>query len=140
GYGAKLRAAGVEWSRGAEEMAIHGTCFFRHQGQFRAVSEVVLPALVSLRGAERRLRVWSAGCATGEEPYSLAIALHRLHLGPAWDIRVFATDLSTKALKAAEKAIFDTHRLRSLPPGYLELYFETAAGKFRLRDEIRSLV
>lgn len=129
-----------EWARLGEEVAVHETSFFRHAGQFRALAGTILPELVRARHAEKRLVVWSAACATGEEAYSLAILLHRLGLGPGWRVRVHATDLSTRALAHAHAALYDPFRLRGLPPGYLDAYFRPVGTRFQVRPEVASLV
>lgn len=129
-----------EWARLGEEVAVHETSFFRHAGQFRALEGTILPELVKARHAEKRLVVWSAACATGEEAYSLAILIHRLGLGPGWRVKVHATDLSTRALARALEALYDPFRLRGLPRGYLDAYFTPVGARYRVRPEIASLV
>ena len=129
-----------EWARLGEEVAVHETSFFRHAGQFRALEGTILPELVKARHAEKRLVVWSAACATGEEAYSLAILIHRLGLGPGWRVKVHATDLSTRALARALEALYDPFRLRGLPRGYLDAYFTPVGARYRVRPEIARLV
>ncbi|MBL8114127.1 MAG: hypothetical protein JNK60_14700, partial [Acidobacteria bacterium] len=129
-----------EWTKLSEEIAVHETSFYRHAGQFRALEGTVLPELVRARRDEKRLIVWSAACSTGEEPYSLAIAVHRLNLGAEWRVRIVATDLSTRALALAQSRLFDPFRLRNLPPGYLEHYFDKVGTRYRVRESIASLV
>ncbi|HLF27129.1 MAG TPA: CheR family methyltransferase [Anaerolineae bacterium] len=135
-----LRREETEWMRLAEEVTVHETSFFRHAGQFRILSDVILPERVRRRAAERKLRVWSAACATGEEPYSLAIAIDRLGLPADWQIEILATDLSTRALETAEEGVYDRRRLRALTPDRLRYYFEPQGERFRLREKIRSRV
>jgi chemotaxis protein methyltransferase CheR len=139
-YLQRLRTDEAEWLHLAEVTAIHETAFFRHAGQFRVMAETILPELIRSRAAERRLRLWSAACSTGEEPYSLAIAIHQLNLPADWEVRIVATDLSTRALAIARNAVFTEQRLRSFSPELRTRYFEPHGARFRLRDEVRSLV
>jgi len=84
-------------------LTIGETHFFRNQPQFEALRTLVLPNIIKTRRAEKRLRVWSAGCATGEEPYSLAIMIERLLPDIAeWDVRIFATDINRDSLESLE--------------------------------------
>ena len=135
-----LRQDAGEWSRLAEQLTIHETSFYRHSGQFRALSSIILPELIRLRAAKRALRLWSAACSTGEEAYSLAIAILQQNLSPDWKIEILATDLSSRALQLAERAVFDERHLRNLPTDWVMHYFEPYNGQYRLRDEVRSLV
>lgn len=135
-----LREDETEWLRLAEAAAIHETSFFRHAGQFRVLSEIVMPELVRSRAQGRQLRLWSAACATGEEPYSLAIAVHQLNLGTDWQIRIVATDLSSRALAIAEEGVFPSRRLRPVAPDVRARCFEPHGEGLRVRDELRSLV
>ena len=94
---------GPEWAALEAEITIGETFFFRYAEQFAALRATILPALIAARAAERTLRVWSAGCSTGAEPYSIAILLHEL-LGtalPDWRISILGTDISTAALETA---------------------------------------
>jgi Methylase of chemotaxis methyl-accepting proteins len=88
----------------AEEIALGETSFFREPEQFRALWHLVLPELMEKRAGTKRLRLWSAGCSTGEEPYSLAMILEDL-LGeaPDWRIEILAVDLRSKALLHASQ-------------------------------------
>ena len=109
-------AAEVEWAALEAEITIGETFFFRYAEQFAALSDVILPTLLRARAGSRRLRIWSAGCASGAEPYSVAILLHRL-LGAAigdWSISILGTDISATALAAARRAEFGNWTLRSL--------------------------
>lgn len=134
-----LRQQFSEWNRLVEEVTVHETSFFRHAGQFRALSNVILPELIRRNARERKLRLWSAACATGEEPYSLAIALHQ-KLPADWQIEILATDLSLQALRVAEDATYEQRRLANIPSDLQSRYFEQIEKQFRLRPEIRSLV
>ena len=87
-------------------MTIHETSFFRNHEHYRALREIVLPDLAHRRGRARRLRIWSAGCATGEEAYSLAITCLEQPELAGWDIHLEASDLSEKALAVARRGVY----------------------------------
>lgn len=108
----------------AEEIALGETSFFREPEQFRALWKMVLPALIEKRSHERKLKLWSAGCSTGEEPFSLGMILEDL-LGEAndWKIEIFAVDLRSKALLQASQGKYHPLQLRNLDPLLRERFF-----------------
>lgn len=108
----------------AEEIALGETCFFREPEQFRSLKSFVLPELVERRQPERKLRLWSAGCSSGEEPFSLAILLDEiLPDQEGWRIEVFAVDLRSRALLEASQGRYQTTQLRNLNQNLRERYF-----------------
>ncbi|MFC7736839.1 CheR family methyltransferase [Roseomonas sp. GCM10028921] len=119
GYAALLDQPGegeAEWARLEAAVTIGETFFFRDAGQFAALRDTILPGLIARRAGSRRLRIWSAGCSTGAEPYSVAILLRRL-LGaevPGWRISILGTDISEAALAAAREARFGAWALRGM--------------------------
>jgi chemotaxis protein methyltransferase CheR len=89
----------------------------------------------------RSLRVWSAGCATGEEPYSIAIAMaETLEFTEAWELNVLATDISRPALQQAERATYSPRQLAGLAPSRLENHFTRVADHYVVKPRIRNLV
>jgi chemotaxis protein methyltransferase CheR len=125
------------------EVTIQETHFFRNPPQFRALRTHVLPQLLR-RAAEdgsRRLRIWSAGCSTGEEPYSVAMLLRELlPVADGWDVRVLATDVSTRALAAARAARYGARALLAAPPDDVARWFDRERDDYVVRPEVRSLV
>ena len=137
------RAGTPELQSLIDEVTIQETHFFRNPPQVRALREHVLPELV--RAAEtrgRRLRVWSAGCSTGEEPYTIAMMIRELLPSTAgWDIKVIATDISESALTAARQATYGARALQLASPEQLARFFvPTADGRHQVRPEVRELV
>jgi two-component system CheB/CheR fusion protein len=119
------------------------TGFFRDPEAFDYLRNFVLPDLIE-RGREqvRVLRFWSAGCATGEEPYSLAILLADL-LGnelPEWTVKIFATDLDESAVNFARRGLYPANVLKNLPDEYRERYFEPFDHGFRIAKSLRQMV
>src|SRR5207237_78412 len=84
-----------------ETVAVHETSFFRNHEHYRALRDIVLPDLARRNAGTKRLRIWSAGCSTGEEAYSLAIACAEQPELAGWDIHIEATDLSERVLGLA---------------------------------------
>jgi chemotaxis protein methyltransferase CheR len=127
-----------------DNLTINLTYFFRDQSVFEALRKEVLAPLIRERDhpGRRQLRLWSAGCATGEEPYSLAILLHQL-LGaslPHWDITLLATDLDEKALAKARAGVYDAFSFREVSAQELSPYFTIQNGRYHLVPEVKSLV
>ena len=120
------------------------TSFFREKHHFEYLREQLLaPRAADPRGA-RRLRFWSAGCSTGEEPYSLAMTLHEaLPDLRRWDIRVLATDLDTDVLGKGARGVYEEERVKDLSPQRLERFFRRAGGPasgYGVTRELRELI
>jgi chemotaxis protein methyltransferase CheR len=99
------------------EVTIGETYFFRHREHFEALRDLVLPDLFARNRSNRRLRIWSAGCADGPEPYSLSILLKRdlAHELAGWDVSILGTDINRRCLAQAREAKFEAWALRSTP-------------------------
>ena len=133
-----------ELRRLAAHLTIGETHFFRDVAAFDVLEGHVLPSLLATRRAEGipRLRLWSAACATGEEPYSLAILLDRiLGGGPDWSVTILATDINTEALEAAQRGIYRDWSFRGTPGWVRERYFRRLRDQaFELDPRIRGMV
>jgi chemotaxis protein methyltransferase CheR len=119
------------------------TAFFREQHHFRFLAEQLFPALGRNNADSRRIRIWSAGCSSGEEPYSIAmVALETLGHLRGWDIRILATDIDTGMLRHARRGIYDGDRLERLDGARLLRWFEPtlAAHQYRACEQLRSLI
>ena len=126
-----------------ENLLIHVTRFFRDKPVFTYFERRLLPSwLNNLVRRERRLvRVWSVGCASGEEPFTLAMILHQPTRERGLHPLILATDISPRILARAREALFRKSELRSVPRPYRELYFsEVKSGLFRLSSELRRYV
>jgi chemotaxis protein methyltransferase CheR len=125
-----------------EAMLTSETLFFRDHVPFETLRKTVLPELIQKRRAERRLNIWSAACATGQEPYSVAIILkeHFGHLKD-WDISILATDVSRDVLQRAREGVYDQVEInRGLPATLLLKYFEQHGMTWRLSEGVRNMV
>ncbi len=121
------------------------TQFFREPKHFEFLAQRVLPAWLAEGEAgrrPRRLRVWSAACSSGEEPYSIAMML--LTALPGWDVEVLATDLSTKILARAQAGLWAIERAQQIPRSYLEAYmlrgYGAQTGVMKATDELRAVI
>jgi chemotaxis protein methyltransferase CheR len=141
-YLAQLTLHGTEEVRAlAKRLTVGETYFFRYMDHFRAFAEVVLPERVRLREGRRQLRILSAGCASGEEAYSLAI-LVREHLPgfDAWDVRIDGIDVNPSAVERAAAARYSAWSLRETPASLRERYFLSHGRDYLLDAAVRSSV
>lgn len=128
------------------EITVGETCFFRNQPQLAALQRLVFPALTGAKEKAfyKHLRIWSAGCSTGEEPYTMAIIMmeemQRLLRGFTFEI--IATDLNDRSLAKAQEGVYGDYALRNVSPEYLAKYFTPVPGsrEYRVRDEVRKYI
>lgn len=123
------------------------TEFFRESAHFNFLSENVLPVLLENRrkNREKRIRIWCAGCSTGEEPYSISMILSDcIEQLLEWDIKILATDLSTRVLKKASQGAYAKDRLRGIPNQMLNTYFERGLHNlkdcYQIKDFLKKLI
>jgi len=127
------------------EVTIGETCLFRSQPQIDALRKVILPELVQEKNKQvvKRLRIWSAGCSTGEEPYTLAMNMleESDHLLKDWTIEILATDLNDRSVETAKAGIYGDYALRCTSEYFRRKYF-TPAGekKLEVRPEVKKLI
>jgi chemotaxis protein methyltransferase CheR len=136
------RAAGRLYADLEEALQVSASRFFRYAQHYECLGRSVIPALVQDGDAGgRRLRFWSVGCATGEEPYSVAMVL-REHLPAESRTRVdiLGVDASRTALRAAERATYRAPSVAGVPPAYLAKYFTVREGLFTVVPAVREAV
>lgn len=127
----------------ARHLTVGETYFFRDSWLMEALAQVVLPPLLrARRHGPRRLRIWSAACSSGEEPYSVAILLLQLVPDLAkWDIRICATDINPAALEKAAAGVYGKWSFRGTSPGLKQAWFERRAdGRHAIAKRVRDLV
>jgi chemotaxis protein methyltransferase CheR len=123
------------------QLTVGETYFFRIQAHFDALKNVILPGIYKRRRGEKRLRIWSAGCATGEEPYSVAmLILETLPDVSAWEIKILATDINTDFLASARRGRYREWSFRKVDEYWRHKYFERVDGEWQIADEIRGMV
>ncbi len=133
----------VHMQRLVNALTIGESHFFRDKGQFDALSRHVLPQIIKRRRSLRTLRIWSAGCASGEEPYSIAILLRELLPDvDDWAITILGTDINTEALSRARQGLYSEWAFREDRAKQLRLrYFnQSASGRYQLIPEVRRMV
>lgn len=127
----------------ANHLTIGETYFFRDRQTLDALTEHILPELIrARRGHQRRLRIWSAACCSGEEPYSLAILLHEMLPDlPEWHVTITATDINARFLHKAAAGTYGEWSFRGVPAWLRQRYFKrTADGRYAIVPEIKRLV
>lgn len=134
-----------EWSHLLGLITNNESYFFRDQAQMAILRDQILPELIRRNLARpagsRALHLWSAGCSTGEEPYSLAMMLRDLLPDPAgWNVRILGTDISEPALKRARRGHYGEWSFRLVDPAIRDRYFQPMRGGFQIDPQIRSMV
>ncbi len=130
--------AATELERAVEQLTTNETYFFRETYQLEAFEREILPALRTRLADRRRLTIWSAGCSTGEEVYTLAMILSQADGMRDWEIRIFGTDISRRCLQHARKAVYGPASFRVAPAHALRHFVETSRGR-AVRPEIRAM-
>ena len=127
------------------EITIGETCLFRSPPQLNALQNSILPELTAERAKMglKKLKIWSSGCSTGEEPYTLAMFLseQKEKLLKDWTFEITATDLNDRSVETAKAGIYGDYALRNTPELYKRKYFVAAdAGKLKVRDELKARI
>ncbi len=118
------------------------TSFFRESHHFDYLKNTVLPGLMQRNRNSRRIRIWSAGSSTGEEPYSIAITVAET-MPPGWDVKILATDLDTDVLAHGERGVYDDNRVEGLDRAIVQRWFvknRNQPGKVRVKPELQELI
>lgn len=119
----------------------HQTHFFREPHHFEALSKKVLPHLAERRGSTHTIRVWSAGCSTGQEPYTLAaVMLDFIERQKDWTFSVYGTDIDVESLKVGEQGRYPLELKKEIPARYLLKYFDISPGGIAVKDALRKRV
>jgi chemotaxis protein methyltransferase CheR len=123
-------------------ITINETSFFRNEPQLDILEKRILPELIEARKGVKRLRLWSAACSSGEEPYTLAIMLHRT-LGVRladWRIEIMGTDISEKVLEVAQEGRYTEYSMRSTAPLVRQRYFKQDGLYYTIDPTVKSMV
>ncbi|MGE5587925.1 MAG: CheR family methyltransferase [Clostridia bacterium] len=116
-------------------VTINVSSFFRNREKFDELAESIMPDLLKVR---QSLKVWSAGCSTGQEPYTIGIILSELTPGTAH--RIVGTDINASALRLAREAVYTRDDVKEVRPGLVQKYFTAEGDKLRLKDSVRRMV
>jgi len=138
-----MRKATPDYQALLERLLTQETTFFRYPGVYEAFEKRVLPELHIKKFWKnpRTLRVWSAGCSTGEEPYSIAITVaDTLAFSDAWNVEILATDIGRQALDIAERATYSGRTIGSVSERQLAAHFSPVGNAFQVRPRIRKMI
>ena len=139
-----IRNSNTEYDRLVERLLTQETSFFRYPAVYQALVKRVFPELHVKKfwNNPRTLRIWSAGCSTGEEPYSIAISLiEALEFPEAWNIEILATDISRHALDVAERGKYSRRDLMALTPEQIEAYFTAVRNnEYEVKPRLRNMI
>lgn len=138
----RIQPFGTLHRRVIDAVATSETLFFRDVIPFDALTATIFPDLIRARERERQLNIWSAACAAGQEPYSVAMLIREhfpLLLG--WDLKIYASDISGTALEQARAGVYNQIEInRGLPAPLLVKYFTRTMDKWRINDNVRCMV
>jgi len=122
-------------------LTVNETYFFRGGTQIEAFRNEVLPELKENRRNERRINIWSAGCSTGEEPYTIAMCILEDEDLVSWDINIIGSDISQRVLSAARRGIYRDNSFRCTDDYFKKTYFDKVdGGEYQIKDKVRQLV
>jgi chemotaxis protein methyltransferase CheR len=122
-----------------QQLTIGETYFFRYNAHYLTLKRLLNGELAA--DPKKRVRIWSAGCSTGEEPYSIAMTI--MEIFPDWrerDIRVIATDINNRSLRRAREGVYSQWAMRVIDHHYVDRYFRVVDNRFHIRDEVKQLV
>jgi chemotaxis protein methyltransferase CheR len=136
------KKGGLELRQLINTITVDQTAFFRHAKQFEHLANIILPQIATQKETSKKLRIWSAGCATGEEAYSIAMVVNEIfEAGGPWDVKILASDIDTDALKFAYKGLYPRHCVEKVPSEYLNKYFIEEARRegrsYSVREALR---
>jgi chemotaxis protein methyltransferase CheR len=117
------------------------TRFFRNQAHFDALEHHVIPELIKIKQStgNTTIKVWSAGCSTGEEPYTIAMLLSEI-LPPPWKFAITASDISLKCLMTGKEGFYADSRITGIPDSYLKKYFDKVEGGYKVHADLMSKI
>jgi len=121
-------------------LTVNETYFFREQNQLKAFSEEILEELKLTLKDKKTLRVWSAGCSTGEEPYTITMLINEKDSFNGWNIEIHGSDINQRVLQTARKGTYMKNSFRTTEPYFLRKYFSEEDGAFTINDRIKKHV
>ena len=138
----RFQASGEELQKLTNIMTVNETYFFREEHQFKCLINSMLPSIIAQKERGKRIRIWSIPCASGEEPYS--IALYLLESWPdlaTWDVEIIASDIDTDALQKAKAGVFSSRSVQHLSKAILKKYFiKKPKDLYQLSDDLRNSI
>jgi chemotaxis protein methyltransferase CheR len=140
-YYSKIIGDREEMKNFLDSITTNLTRFFRNQPQFDAFEHYVIPELLKVKKVtgSNTIKIWSAGCSTGEEPYTISMMLSRI-LTPPWKYEIIASDISLKCLMTAKEGFYPDNRIEGIPEDHLRKYFEKIEGGYKVIPDIMSKI
>jgi chemotaxis protein methyltransferase CheR len=144
-YHYELKAGDAQGELGKliDEVTTNETYFFREHRQLRALVEEIIPEVMAdsgARAAGRPVSIWCAGCASGEEPYSVAIMALEAGIEAGVDLRIYASDVSRRMLRQARQGVYRNASFRGTSDELRDRYFESRDGRFKISDDVKKRV
>lgn len=143
-YHVKYDNSQIEFNRLMDALTNNETSFFRNEPQLLSFSDEVLPEIKKRKtekGEPKNLRIWSAGCSTGEEPYTLAMLIaEKFGSTEGWNIEIMANDISEEALRRSRRGEYSGITLRNVKPATLATHFEKHGDNYRIKPNIKGMV
>ena len=134
-----IKANKEEMKQFLDSITTNLTRFFRNQPQFDAFEKYVIPEVMKIRKIPGTIRIWSAGCSTGEEPYTIAMLLTEI-LPKNWSFDILASDISLKCLMTAKEGFYAESRIVGIPDSYLAKYFDKVDGGYKIHADIHAKI
>ena len=117
------------------------TAFFREIHHFEYLASTVIPSLMRANAASRKIRIWSAGCSTGEEPYSIAMVFNSFSALKGWDVKILATDLDSNVVAKGASAVYPVDRAEGVPDKYRQFFKrDKTTNNVQIKDSVRELI
>jgi len=122
-------------------LTVNETYFFREMNQLNAFSDEICAEMLNHKKNERKLRIWSAGCSSGEEPYTLAmLLLEKGDMFRGWDIEILGSDINRRVLQTARKGVYRKNSFRATDEYYMRKYFDPEGDGYKIKDKVKELV
>ncbi|MBI4689814.1 MAG: protein-glutamate O-methyltransferase CheR [Nitrospirae bacterium] len=121
-------------------LTINETYFFREMNQLKTLIEEILPELKNKNRDARKIRIWSAGCSTGEEPYTIAMQILEQGHFFGWDIEILGSDINQRVLQHARRGVYRKNSFRTTEEHFTEKYFTQEDSSYRINDNVKQLV
>lgn len=135
-----LKTSQSEMRNFLDSVTTNLTKFFRNDAHFKAFNEHVLPEILKRKSASKSLKIWCAGCSTGEEPYSVAMSILENPGFRSWNVKISASDLSLKSLVTAKAGRYRSDKLDKVDPKIKEKYFDKVADDYVVKDSVKKLI
>jgi len=141
-YFLKYSANKHDLSRLFDSVTTKETFFFREPQQFEVFIDILLPEIIkeNFQKGRKDIKIWSAACSTGEEPYTIAMLLLEKSEAALFKKEIYASDISESALISARRGIYSAYSVRNIPQQYLVKYFKDSEGVYVLSDTVKSMV